>query len=209
MEGEFRSIIIGEQISCHLKATNRFQLREESTMKTALAILALMVATCSMCSAQKTAARAATPQLLGHTLGESPQDFKIKAAGYDISDCPHDAQDNCTYFSKDWEHQGEAKFVDDKLVEITLTFINTPWSKIYSNSVAKFGAVTTSKIETIQNGFGARWNLRTVFWTRHGYDVILSDNYNEYANEVQTQVVLIDHKYLVGKNPVQRGNALE
>jgi len=139
-----------------------------------------------------------TPVIKGHTLGESVQQFTTNADDLTrglIYDCTaHNnvsgpKESGCDEFlqivgsgSGTLEcslpmyksgvcrnFDGVVKFDNRKLVNLTLRITDKEWSEALGDVVTKFGKPDETRTNTVQNGYGAKFDLQTATWTAPDY----------------------------------------
>lgn len=137
-----------------------------------------------------------------HQLGESPQDFTSKvphknpntsqALDYAIGHLEDGQFFSYAILDQDSPEFGEfqrAAFDRGKLIAFSTTVDGT-WDDIVADAKGKFGGEpTNTSVDTVQNGYGARWDVRTAIWTRDDYVAEV----HESIEEAQRVITVLIH----------------
>ena len=110
-----------------------------------------------------------------------------------------------------FEFSGTPTFDGNRLVEISLRFGPKAWDAVLADVVSKFGKPTETQIDTVQNAYGAKFDLQRVTWITHEYVVVAFEKLNlPYSLVRLVEVHITDHAYFQ-KQQAQKthGNALD
>jgi hypothetical protein len=95
-----------------------------------------------------------------------------------------------------FELLGKVTFENDRLVKFDLNFSNHPWEEVLPDIITKFGKPTATHVDAWQNGYGAKFDLRTATWITHEYVVVASERLNlPYSLVMLMGAQITDHKY--------------
>jgi len=109
------------------------------------------------------------------------------------------------------DFRGDVWFENNKLVKIHLEIISGDWTSALSDVSAKFGKPDEIHVDSMQNAYGAKFDLQTATWTRPEYLVVAMEKVNlPYNLKRFVEVYLTDHAYFrEQKAASHRGNSLD
>jgi len=150
-----------------------------------------------------------------HTLNASPVSGSFDCAGAVEANSGYDADFIKSFIDGAnlpcFELIGRVTFENDKLVKFDLNFMNQPWEEVLPDIIAKFGKPTEKHIETVQNAYGAKFDLQRTSWITPQYIVVAFEKLNlPYSLVKLVEVHITDHKYFDEQKSKQlHANALD
>lgn len=90
---------------------------------------------------------------------------------------------------------GDATFSKGRLVEITVGDYDADWDDFLREAAAKFGVHFETKTDTVENAFGATYQLNSATWSTPQYIAIAHERFTEAGNKIYPELELIDLAY--------------
>jgi hypothetical protein len=109
------------------------------------------------------------------------------------------------------DFRGKVTFSDNKLVELNLEITDQEWGDVLPYVVTKFGKPDETRVDTVQNAYGAKFDLQKASWTKPDYLVVAFEKINlPYNLKKFVEINLIDRSYFQSQQAKKaHGNALD
>jgi hypothetical protein len=150
-----------------------------------------------------------------HTANASPVSGTFRCAGAVSADSGYDAE----FISKFvdgagvpcFEFLGEVTFDNDKLVKIVVEFWHQGWSEVLPDLISKFGKPREEHVNTMQNGFGAKFDFQQAGWATSNYVLAAFEKtFSSDTLERKVVVEMTDTKYFRAQQSKKpRGSVLD
>ncbi|AEU36094.1 hypothetical protein [Granulicella mallensis] len=109
------------------------------------------------------------------------------------------------------DFRGYAKFAHNKLVELNIEITDKAWSEALTDATSKFGQPDETHSDTVQNVYGAKFDLQTATWTKPDFLVVAFEKINvPYNLNRFIEITLTDHAYFQSEQAKKaHGSALD
>jgi hypothetical protein len=107
--------------------------------------------------------------------------------------------------------RGKVTFVGYKLVELKLEVFNKVWDEVLPDVTSKFDKPDETHVDTMQNAYGAKFDLHNASWTKPGYLVVVLEAIDLHRDHPSYVVIdLQDRAYFQSQQTKKaRGSALD
>jgi hypothetical protein len=107
--------------------------------------------------------------------------------------------------------RGNVTFANNKLVVLNLEVIDKGWDETLADVVSKFGKPDETHMDTMQNTYGAKFDVESATWTKPDYLLSAFEKINvPYNLKKFVEITLTDRGYFQEQQAEQpHGNAID